>query len=86
MSRFLWGDFIYVSSHDFSLRISFPRSIAASITGLYSAGAGIIPDSNRRHRSESLSMIVMYVDVILAFAWVRWYSVKIRFTGQDAFR
>ena len=50
---------------------SFPRSISASLTVIYSAGASVVPKGNRRHRNASLSTIAMHVDVVVSSACIR---------------
>ena len=67
-SRFLWGDCSSVASYDLSLWRSFPRSIADSLTVLYSYGAGVIPKGRIRHRRTRLSTMVNHVDAIHLFA------------------
>ena len=55
-------------SQDSSRDGSFPRSIAASLTVVYSAGAGVVPNVNLRQRNSSLSTIAMHVDAVVLFA------------------
>ena len=47
----------FLLHHDFSLRISLPRSIAAFLTLMYHTRPGIFLNDWRRHRRDSLSMV-----------------------------
>ena len=49
----------------------FPRSISALLIVVYSAGACVVPKGSFRHIKASFSTIVMQVDGVLAFAWIR---------------
>ena len=54
-----------------SARISFPRSIAASLMVVYSDGANVVPNSRRMKKEGSFPTISMHVDAIYMFAWIR---------------
>ena len=56
------------------MRISSPVSIAASLMAMYSIGLGVVPNSNHIQRKSSLTKILMHVDVICAFSWMRRYA------------
>ena len=64
------GELIFSVSQYFSLRISFPMSIAASLIVVYSAGVEVVPKGNRRHIKFRLSTIDMQVDAVVAFSWI----------------
>ena len=70
LSRYLWGDWSSVASHDLYLRRSFHRSISDYLTMVYSSGAGFVKEGRRSHRRDSFSTTVMYVDAICAFWWM----------------
>ena len=66
-----------------------PRSIAASLMVVYSAGAGVVPKGNLKQRKASASTIVMHIDAVLAFACIRQYAasrsgflIRIHFFGH----
>ena len=70
-------------------RISFPRSVAASLMVVYSANAGVAPKGRRRQRKASFNTITMYVTDICALVWTRRYvvsrsvlSIRISFEGH----
>ena len=46
------------------MRGSFPRSIAASLMVVYSAGVGVVPKVRRMQRNPGFSKIGMHVDAI----------------------
>ena len=73
----MWGDWGSVASHHLSLRRSLPRPISASFNVVYSAGAGVVPRGELRHRRVRLSKMAMHVDAIRVFAWMRWYAASI---------
>ena len=58
-------------SQDSSRSRLFPRSIVASLTAVYSAGAGVAPKINHRQIRDSLSNICMHVDSVVVFACIR---------------
>ena len=67
----------------------FPRSIAASLTVIYYAGAGVVPKGNLRHRKASPSNIAMQVDAVVEFSCIRRkaasrsvFPIRIRFVGH----
>ena len=60
----------YVSKYSSRSR-PFPRSIAASLTVIYYAGAGVVPRGNLRHRKAISSTIAMQVDAVAEFACIR---------------
>ena len=47
-----------------------PRSIAALLTLVYSAGAGGVPKGNLKQRNDSSSTIAMHVDAVVVFACI----------------
>ena len=49
-----------------------PRSIAASLTVVYSAVAGVVPKGNVRQIKDISSTNIMHVDVVVAFACIWW--------------
>ena len=49
----------------------FPRSIAASLTVVYSAGAVVVPNGNLRKIKASPYTIVIHVDTVVAFACIQ---------------
>ena len=69
-SKDLCGEFRPSVSQYLSRSRSFPRSIAASLTVIYSAGAGVVKKGNRRQRKDSLSTIAMHVNAVGAFAYI----------------
>ena len=72
----MWGYWSSVVSHYFSLRRSFPRSIATSLTVVYSAGAGVVTKGKRSHIKERLSTMVIHFGVICMFTFLRKYGVS----------
>ena len=50
--------------------MSLPRSIAASLMVVYSAGAGAVPKGNLKQRKASSSTIAMHVDAVFACACI----------------
>ena len=58
-------------SQDPSLSILLPRSIASSLTVVYSAVAGVIPKVNLSQRKAFSSTIAMHVGTVVAFACIR---------------
>ena len=48
-----------------------PRSIADSLTVVYSDGAGVVPKGNLRQRKAGSSTIAIHVDVVVVFACIR---------------
>ena len=65
------GEFISSVSQD-SSRIRFlPRSIAASLTVLYSTGAGVVKKGNLRQIKASSSTIAIHVDAVVTFVCIR---------------
>ena len=65
------GEFRLSVSQDSSRSRSLPRSIFASLSVVYSAGAGVAPKGNLSHRKASLSTIAMHIDAVFAFACIR---------------
>ena len=65
------GEFRSSVSQDSSRSRSFPRSIAASLTVVYSAGAGVVPKGNLKQRKASSSTIEIHVNAVVAFACIR---------------
>ena len=65
------GEFRSYASQDSSCSRSLPRSIAASLIVLYSAGAGVAPKGNLKYRKASSSTIAMHVNAVVAFACIR---------------
>ena len=65
------GEFISSVSQYSSRSRSFPSSIAASLTVVYSAGVGVVPKGNLRQIKASLSTIAMHVDAFFAFACIQ---------------
>ena len=65
------GEFMSSVSQDSSWSRSFPRSIATSLTVLYSAGAGVVPKCNLRQRKSGSYTIAMHVDKVVKFAYIR---------------
>ena len=57
-------------SKEFPLIRSFPGFIAASLTVIYSAGAGVVPKGNNRQRKASLYSIAMQATKVVSFAWI----------------
>ena len=49
-----------------------PRSIAVSLTVVYSAGADVVPNGDLKQRKDSSSTIAMHVDAVFTFACIRW--------------
>ena len=64
------GEFRSYVSKDSSQSRSLPRSIAASLTVVYSAGAGVVPKGSLKQRKDSSLTIVMHVDAVVAFACI----------------
>ena len=65
------------------------RSIAASLTVVYSAGAGVVSKGSLKQRKASSSTIAMHVDTVFAFACIRRqatsryvFPIIIRFVGH----
>ena len=52
-SKYIWGDYRFVASHDVSKRRSFTRSISASLMVVYSASEGVVPKGRCRQRKAS---------------------------------
>ena len=63
-------------SHDASLRKSFPRYISASHVVMYIFNAVGVTKVKHRQIKSSLPTIVMHVDTIFVFAWMRWYAAS----------
>ena len=64
------GEFRSSVSQDSSRSRLLPRSIAASITVIYSTGGGVAPKSNLRQRKASSSTISMHVYAVVAVACI----------------
>ena len=58
-------------SHNLSVRRLLPRSIADSLMVMYSSGTGAVPKGSRSQRNANLSTIMMHVDAIYMFEWMR---------------
>ena len=58
-------------SQDSSRSISFPGSIAASLTVVYSAGAGVVPKGDLRQRKDISTNISIHVNAVVVFACIR---------------
>ena len=65
------GEFRPYVSQDLSWSRSFTRSIGASLTVIYYAGAGVVPKSNRRQMMARSSTIAMHVDAVVLFTFIR---------------
>ena len=63
-------------SQDLYQNRSFPRSFAASLTVVYSAVGGVVPNSNFSQRKASLSTIAIHVNVVVEFACIRRYAAS----------
>ena len=64
------GDFRSSVSQYSSRSRLLPRSISASLTVVYYAGAGVVPTGNFMQRKASSSTIAMDVDAVVAFACI----------------
>ena len=60
------GEFRSSVSQDSSRSRSFPRSIAASLTVVYSAGTGVVPSGNLKQRKASSLTIAMHVNAVVS--------------------
>ena len=69
-SKYWCGEFRSYVSQDPSQSRSFPRSIAASLTVVYSSGAGVVPKGNLRQKKSISFNIAMHVDVVVSFACI----------------
>ena len=65
------GEFRSSVSQDSSLSRLLPRSIAASLTVIYFASAGVVPKGNLKQRKAILLTNEMHVDAVVAFACIR---------------
>ena len=70
-SKDLCGEFRSSVSQYLSRSRSFPRSISASLTVVYSAGMSVLPKGNRRQRRAGLYTIAIHFDVVVAFSFIR---------------
>ena len=70
-SKDLCGEFRSSVSQDSSRSRSFPRSIAASLTVIYSFVAGVVPKGDRRQRNASSSTIAMHVTAVVIFSCIQ---------------
>ena len=70
-SKDMCGEFISSMLQNSSWGRLFPRSIAASLTVVYSDGTGVVPNGDRRHRKASSYTISMQVEAVVAFARIR---------------
>ena len=68
MSEDLCGEFRFSVYQYYSLSLLFPRSIAASLTVVYSASTGVVSKGNHMQIKASLSTIVMKVDPVVELA------------------
>ena len=64
------GKFRLSVSQDSSRSRSLPRYFAASLTVVYSAGAGVATKGNLKHRKASSLTIAMHVDEVFAFVCI----------------
>ena len=69
-SKDLCDEFISSVSQDSYHGRCFPRYTAASLTVVYSAGAGVVPKGYLRQRKASLYTIDMQVDAVIAFSCI----------------
>ena len=58
-------------SYDSYRSRSLPRSIATSPIIIYSAGVGVVPKGDLRHRKASSWTIEMNVNAVVAFACIQ---------------
>ena len=65
------GKFISYVSQDSCRSRSLPRSIAASLTVVYSSVAVVVSKGNLRQRKASSYTISMHIDAVFAFACIR---------------
>ena len=70
-SKYRCNKFRSSVSQDSSQSRLLPRSIAALLTVVYSAGAGVVPKGNLKHRKYSLSTIAIHVNTVFAFTCIR---------------
>ena len=70
-SKDIYGEFRSSVSQDLSRSRSLPRSIAASLTVVYSSGEGVVPKGNHRQMNSRSSTIAIQVDMFVAFAWIQ---------------
>ena len=70
-SKYWCGDFRSSVSQDSSQGRSLPRSIAASLTVVYSSDAGVVPKGNLKHGKSSSLTISMHVYAVVSFACIR---------------
>ena len=70
-SKYQCGEFSLSVSQDSSHSRYFLRSIAASLTVVYSDGDGVMPKGNLSQRKASLSTITMHVNTFVSFACIR---------------
>ena len=89
VSKYMCSEFRSYISQDLYWSISFTMSIVDSLIVVYSAGAGVVPEGNHRHRKASLSNIAMKFDEVVAFAWIQRqaasrsdFTIKIHFVGH----
>ena len=69
-SKDMYVEFRSPVSKDSSQIRSFPRSIYASPTVLYPAGAGVVPKGNRRPIKASSSTIAMNFNTVVTFSCI----------------
>ena len=68
-SKDRFGKFRSSVYQDSSHSRSFPRSISASLTVVYSSGAGVVSIGNLRQRKVALLNISMHADAVAAFVF-----------------
>ena len=65
------GDFRSPVSQNSSRSRLLPRYIDASLTVVYSSGAGVVPKGNLKQRKASSLTIAMHVNAVVVFACIR---------------
>ena len=76
-SNLLCGGWIYITSHNLSMRRSLTISIPASLIFVYAVSTLVVPNGRFIQRRASLPMIYIHVDPLYEFAWTHWYTVYI---------
>ena len=66
-----WGELRSSLYQDSSWSISLHRSIASSLTVVYSSGVGVVPKGKFRQRKASSLTIAMHVDAVVAFVCIQ---------------
>ena len=70
-SEDLCGELRFYVYQYLSLSILFPRYIAAFLTVVYYAGAGVVPKGNHTKIKSSSYTIDMHVNAVVAFSCIR---------------